>query len=270
MKKALKTTGKIIGAVAVFLICAVLAMLPTNFICAHMGIPLESGFNSTLSTFIGDIIYIIAALLFVRFGKKANIKETVTAKGFSPAVFLLVIPLAFAFRLMTVSGMSLMPIPEAYVTATAESVADLYVVPVWVQVVGGTILAPIAEEILYRGFIQTRVSKAYNPIAGIIVTSVIFGASHCGSLLWAVWAGLTALALSYIRYKTGSILPCIVFHCVTNAIGDLAANDLFTYPDNFVATLIITSILCIAGFVVLYKLTSGRNGKSVKVAEANA
>ena len=268
MKKALKTTGSVIGAIALFVICSFIAMLPTNLICAHLGIPMDSGFNSTLSTFIGDFIYIAIAMLIIKFGKKNNVKETITAKGFSPAVLLIVIPLAIAFKYMTVSGIALMPIPEEFITATAKSAADLYTVPVWVQVIGGSLLAPIAEEILYRGFIQTKVSKAFNPIAGIVVTSIIFGASHCGSLLWAVWAGLTAFVLSYIRYKTGSIVPCIVFHCVTNLIADLAANNVISFPSNLAASLIITSIISVIGFIALNKLSLAKNGNSVKVIEA--
>jgi membrane protease YdiL (CAAX protease family) len=89
------------------------------------------------------------------------------------------------------------------------------------------------EEILYRGYIETRLNEAFaRPYRfidvrwgwGTILSAFIFGLSHVGlvsfwigetaSLTWAwgFWTFFGGLVFSYIRQKTGSILAPAILH----------------------------------------------------------
>lgn len=79
------------------------------------------------------------------------------------------------------------------------------------------IIAPIAEEILFRGWIYGKVRKYLPLIPTIILVSVAFGFMH------GQWnASLTTFALSLIlcsgREVTGTIYSGIILHMLNNAL----------------------------------------------------
>lgn len=79
------------------------------------------------------------------------------------------------------------------------------------------IIAPIAEEILFRGWIYGKVRKYLPLIPAIILVSVAFGFMH------GQWnAGLTTFVLSLVlcsqREITGTIYSSIILHMLNNAL----------------------------------------------------
>jgi len=89
------------------------------------------------------------------------------------------------------------------------------------------ILAPLIEELLFRGFIQGLWQKLYknkerNPVKLIIViTALLFAISHFGFLfnitvkqflIIAIFIFIVALYMGWLRYKYQSIVPSICAH----------------------------------------------------------
>lgn len=82
--------------------------------------------------------------------------------------------------------------------------------------------APIAEELLFRGFMLPPLAKTRLGFSGAtIVTTLLWTAIHWyswqGSLAIMVWG----LAFSYLLWRTGSILPSIALHGLLNLISVL-------------------------------------------------
>jgi membrane protease YdiL (CAAX protease family) len=77
------------------------------------------------------------------------------------------------------------------------------------------IMAPIFEEILFRGIILRGLLKRHNPIFSILLSSLLFGAVHMN---WHQFANATLLGfiLGYVFYKTGRIRYTIFMHFVMN------------------------------------------------------
>lgn len=94
------------------------------------------------------------------------------------------------------------------------------------------ILAPIAEEILFRGYLFGALIKTYRPWISALIVSLIFGFVH-GS--WNV--GIDTFALSVVlcslRLNTGTIWSGILVHMTKNSI---AFYLLFINP-SFLSTL---------------------------------
>ena len=79
------------------------------------------------------------------------------------------------------------------------------------------ILAPVVEEMLFRGAIQSRLTAKWkNPWWGIAVASLLFGVIH-GNPVQIPFAFITALALGWVYWLTGSLLLPILMHFVNNA-----------------------------------------------------
>lgn len=82
------------------------------------------------------------------------------------------------------------------------------------------LFAPVFEEIFYRGFVFPFLQSKLTSFWGIVLTSLFFGLSHFMNignafvlLLLFVFYGFV---LTFIRYKTNSLIPPIVVHFIHN------------------------------------------------------
>lgn len=79
------------------------------------------------------------------------------------------------------------------------------------------IVAPIAEEILFRGYLYGKL-KTYVPLwAAMLVTSLLFGAVH-GQWNVAVDTFALSIVMCSLREVTGSIWAGILLHMLKNSI----------------------------------------------------
>jgi membrane protease YdiL (CAAX protease family) len=79
------------------------------------------------------------------------------------------------------------------------------------------VLAGSAEEIFFRGYMQTRLGARLRAPAAIAITSACFAVLHV-EWLHAVLAFALGLYLGWITELSGSALPAAVCHVVNNAI----------------------------------------------------
>ena len=87
--------------------------------------------------------------------------------------------------------------------------------PVWLQLLTIGILAPIAEELVFRGLIFARLKEWMKPWLAMMLSALIFGAYH-GNIVQFVYAFFMGLILALIYYRTGTLLTCIAAHVVAN------------------------------------------------------
>jgi len=90
---------------------------------------------------------------------------------------------------------------------------------------GALLVAPVAEEILYRGVLQPALTVRCGRLAGILVPSLLFGLSHPG-VSGFLLATLFGLLCGLLSDRTGSLLPCMGLHAANNAMVVLAASNL--------------------------------------------
>lgn len=81
----------------------------------------------------------------------------------------------------------------------------------------GAVLAPLSEELFYRGMMYPVFRNRLGPLGGAIVAGAIFGISH-----WDLWRtiplAIGGALLCYIYEKSGSIFISAVAHGVWNGI----------------------------------------------------
>jgi uncharacterized protein len=82
------------------------------------------------------------------------------------------------------------------------------------------VIAPIAEEFLFRGYIFTALRNWRGTLPAAIITGLLFGAVHAGSAPAIDLVPLAALGfgLCLLYRASGSLYPCIAAHCVNNSI----------------------------------------------------
>ena len=82
-----------------------------------------------------------------------------------------------------------------------------------VAMLGSVAVAPIAEELIFRGYLLNLWIAKRGIAFGVIASSIVFGAFHLDTALFAAPMGLV-LALIYLRYD--SLWPAIFIHAVYN------------------------------------------------------
>lgn len=79
------------------------------------------------------------------------------------------------------------------------------------------ILVPLAEEILFRGVIQTSLVKRWGAFWGIIVSSIWFASVHIDIALFVPLFTIS-LAIGYLRHRFNSIWGAIILHSLNNLV----------------------------------------------------
>lgn len=75
----------------------------------------------------------------------------------------------------------------------------------------------IAEECLFRGYIQTRLVQRWGRWVGIPITALLFGIMHM-DLIQGTFAVGFGVYIGYLMEKSGSIRPGMVCHAFNNGI----------------------------------------------------
>jgi membrane protease YdiL (CAAX protease family) len=83
-----------------------------------------------------------------------------------------------------------------------------------------TVVAPLGEELFFRGYFFAALRNWRGWIPAAIITGVIFGAIHIGSapIGLTVPLGFFGFGLCLLYQKTGSLYPCIALHALNNAV----------------------------------------------------
>jgi membrane protease YdiL (CAAX protease family) len=78
------------------------------------------------------------------------------------------------------------------------------------------LIGPIAEEVFFRGYVQRRVAAHAGPLAGILVSSLLFAGIHLnvsGFLIYLV----IGTCLGWVADRTGGLTAPIIGHVLVNA-----------------------------------------------------
>lgn len=79
-----------------------------------------------------------------------------------------------------------------------------------------TVLAPVLEEMIFRGLLYPAVRGLWNVPGAVAVSAVLFGLVH-PPVVWAPMA-VFGVMLAYLVETTGSLLAAIVAHMAFNAL----------------------------------------------------
>jgi membrane protease YdiL (CAAX protease family) len=102
-----------------------------------------------------------------------------------------------------------------YTIPLPPEVLNLTPVDQALMVTGLVVLAPVIEELFFRGVLQ-RAYERLGPVPAIAVSSLLFMAIH-QELAQSVALLPVAAALGYVTWRTNSIVPAMIIHFGNNA-----------------------------------------------------
>lgn len=212
----------------------------------NLGVPLSSLRSIVLVTLLSGMAYALATLVVVfvpmkLWGRKTTLKDlgvpdlpTWMDMALSIPAYVVYI-VASAIVMMVVvklfPGLDLQQAQELPISSSMLIHQWEYLLAFAVLVV----FAPVAEELLYRGYLYGKLRKVSGFTVSIIVTSLAFGAAHLwtggeGPLQWAVAIDtmVVSLMMCTLREYTGAIWAGVLVHMIKNGI---AFYLLFINPD---------------------------------------
>ena len=96
--------------------------------------------------------------------------------------------------------------------STREAV---YGTSIALQVLVTVVLAPLTEELLFRGLIRAELRVHMEPRRAALLGTLLFGLYH-GNISQGIYAFLLALGLELVCEWSGSLLPAICLHAGAN------------------------------------------------------
>lgn len=215
-----------------------MALLETQLMDAIMS-------EAMAMTLISGVIVLLLFWLVFLIRKKKFFKEVcirpIPVKGILPVALL-----AACFNLITSVVISYIPWPESWMESymANSSVIDNSIMA-WITAV---IMAPVLEEIVFRGLMYTRLKKGLPVIAAAIITSLTFGVVH-GTIIWAIYTFIFSLVLIWVFERFQSLAACILLHMAYN----LSGMAMSLIPEDAGVVVIILLVVSIVVAVLMYK-----------------
>lgn len=255
MKNLLKQIGKALGYFAVYLVTSNVVTMVFSLILGYVkgkeykaaGMGYEEGLEllkADQAAMTGIILLISAVLtlliyFIVEKVKKSSIfKEADIKPATGKQIGLSVVGALGAMFFMNFM-LTILPIPQDLLGDLTSGVSKLTTYPFWQAILANALLIPIMEEVLFRGYIFSRLEKAMPSIVAALISSVVFGICH-GGLVWAIWAFLLGMFICVVRIKSRSIVPGIIIHIIMNTYAMVVSYfpvlENITYPVMYTLT----------------------------------
>lgn len=101
--------------------------------------------------------------------------------------------------------------------------------PAWFFLVGA-VLAPLVEEIFFRGFLFQGFRQKYGWVSAMLISSGIFAIAHL-DLASLIPTFILGSLLAYLYHRSNSVWPGVILHALVNSFGLISVYVLTQYPN---------------------------------------
>ena len=130
----------------------------------------------------------------------------------------------FLITLGSTLAITVLIVSSLFPTSTQPPIEKLLssATAMYVFAVFGIGVAPLFEEIIFRGFLFRVLFEIRGPGLAVPLTAALFALLHLPQL-WGSWAGVVLIfvvgyVLSAIRYRSNSLIPSFIIHTSYNAL----------------------------------------------------
>ena len=210
------TWGDMLAVVGIYLMATVATSIVTAIIAAVSGGAgslaerMSSGPMSALSYGLSMGLTILGVLIYRKLRRGKGRVFRLSMRGFNPMLIL------WGFVLVLITGIVIEPVlnlfPESFLNLLNQMGSN----GGW-SVLMLAVLAPVMEEVLFRGILLEAVREKYSSGRAIVVSALMFGVIHIIPQQ-VVNAFVIGLILGFIYVRTDSLWPVIIIHALNNAM----------------------------------------------------
>lgn len=122
--------------------------------------------------------------------------------------------------LVTAAGVVLEPVLDLFPVGYFERLNDA-IGSGGVAVFLLVIIAPVCEEIFFRGLVLEQLGRRWSAVWAVVASSLLFGIVHLPIWPQVVNAAVMGMVFGYIYMITRSLMPVIIIHAINNGIAYL-------------------------------------------------
>lgn len=167
-----------------------------------------------------------------------------------------VVPMVILAAASAVGMNGLLNVIELYrYSPTFQEISQIqFDTPIWLGILSYGILAPLGEEVVFRGVVYGQLKKVMKVPAAIVLSGLAFGLFH-GNLVQAVYATVIGVLLALVYELYGTLAAPMVFHSVANLFVYIVL-DLTSFGDAFLtpAACIFFLVISAVSVIMMYKL----------------
>lgn len=106
-------------------------------------------------------------------------------------------------------------------THVVQDNASMFGIPFAMRLLSYVVIAPLAEELLFRGTVLHKIGEFAPKWIAILISSIAFGIYH-GNLQQGIYAFLCGCVIAWVFVVTGSFWMAVLFHAAANLLVNLA------------------------------------------------
>jgi membrane protease YdiL (CAAX protease family) len=220
-----RSLGLIFWVIAGFVLASLIVAVISGLLVA-LGLPVDDINESVLNTAAAGLVYLLSALIVI--GGPQLVRGFRTTRHelglprlpswrdilFAPAAFVVYF---IATSIVTTIVATLVPgfnLNETQDVGFANLTLPYEYILAFLTLV---VLAPVAEELLFRGYLYGKLRRWVSVWTAALVTSVVFGVVH-GQWNVGVDVFVLSLVMCSLREMTGSIWAGILLHMLKNGL----------------------------------------------------
>lgn len=210
------TWGDMLAVIGIYLLATVATSIVVAIIAAvsggaeNLAERISSGPMSVLSYALSMGLTIVGTLIYKKLRRGGGKAFRLSMRGFNPMLIL------WGFVLILITGIVIEPLLELFPESFLKMVDQMGMHGGW-SILMLVILAPVMEEVLFRGILLESVRSKYNSGRAIVVSALMFGVIHFIPQQ-VVNAFVIGLILGFIYVRTDSLWPVIIIHALNNAM----------------------------------------------------
>lgn len=210
------TWGDMLAVVGIYLLATVATSIVVSIVAAISGgvgslaERMSSGPMSLLSYALSMGLTIVGVLIYKKLRRGEGRAFRLSLRGFNPMLIL------WGFVLVLITGIVIEPVLNLFPESFLKLVNQMGMKGGW-SILMLVILAPVMEEMLFRGILLEAVRSKYSSGRAIVVSALMFGVIHFIPQQ-VVNAFVIGLILGYIYVRTDSLWPVIIIHALNNAM----------------------------------------------------
>lgn len=170
----------------------------------------------TLTLISSILTLLILGLVFLI--RKKNFLEETSIRSMPVSGIVPVALAAVGFNIVVLELLQIIPFPESWIESYQQNSSMIGAGNVAIAWVATVIVAPVLEEIVFRGLIYTRLKQGMTAIAAAVIASLLFALAH-GTIIWGIYTFLLSMILIWTFERFQSLTANICFHFFFNLTG---------------------------------------------------
>ena len=170
----------------------------------------------TLTLISSILTLLILGLVFLI--RKKNFLEETSIRSMPVSGIVPVALAAVGFNVVVSKLLQIIPFPESWIESYQQNSSMIGAGNMAVAWIATVIVAPILEEIVFRGLIYTRLKQGMAAVAAAVIASLLFALSH-GTIVWGIYTFLLSMILIWTFERFQSLTANICFHFFFNLTG---------------------------------------------------